>query len=295
MAVELDPENCDKLKRLADLLQEEGKTEEAVFHFRKALELNPRDMNSQFSVAMVLLDQGKYKEATTHCRKAIEFGPKEPLLHILLAKALLASGEFREAREAASRVLALVDNNDKPMRQEAERIMRQAEWGERLPAVLSGNEHPGSPTEALSLLEVCYARQRYAEAARFATEAFAAAPELADDLGKPNRYNAACCAALAGCGKGEDAAKLGDGDRARLRRQALAWLRAVLAAYANPLNHSSSVRPFIANMLNQSQHDKDFAGVRDAAGLATLPGDERKEWEAFWAEVKAALANPPAK
>jgi tetratricopeptide (TPR) repeat protein len=70
-----------------------------------------------------------------------------------------------------------------------------------------------------------------AAAARFAAEAFAARPKLADDLRFPNRRNAACSAALAGCGQGQDAAKLDDAERARLRRQALDWLRADLAAW----------------------------------------------------------------
>src|SRR5215472_4056243 len=50
-----------------------------------------------------------------------------------------------------------------------------------------------------------------------------------DDLQTQDRYNAANAAALAGCGQGEDAAKLNDNERTRLRQQALTWLRADLA------------------------------------------------------------------
>ena len=46
-------------------------------------------------------------------------------------------------------------------------------------------------------------------AARFYEEAFAAQPKLADDLGAAHRYNAACAAALAGCGQSKDAGKPG--------------------------------------------------------------------------------------
>jgi hypothetical protein len=41
--------------------------------------------------------------------------------------------------------------------------------------------------------------------------------------------------------------------------------------------------------------DEDLAGTRDAAALAKLPQAERKEWEAFWAEVKALLGKDTTK
>src|SRR6516164_4586354 len=54
--------------------------------------------------------------------------------------------------------------------------------------------------------------------------AFAADPKLADDLKAGHRYRAACAAALAAAGQGEDAAKLDDKEKVRLRKQALDWL-----------------------------------------------------------------------
>ena len=46
------------------------------------------------------------------------------------------------------------------------------------------------------------------------------------------RYNAACAAALAGSGRGHDTGKLKDDELARLRKQALDWLRADLVLHA---------------------------------------------------------------
>jgi hypothetical protein len=66
----------------------------------------------------------------------------------------------------------------------------------------------------------------YAAAARYFAEAFDHDAKLAD--GPWHRYNAACFAALAGCGHGKDADKLDDQELARLRKQAIAWLRAHL-------------------------------------------------------------------
>jgi hypothetical protein len=47
------------------------------------------------------------------------------------------------------------------------------------------------------------------------------------------------------------------------------------------------------------QRDTDFAGIRDAAGLAKLPEAEQAEWRKLWADVaqllKATEPKSPAK
>src|SRR5437763_2953473 len=49
-------------------------------------------------------------------------------------------------------------------------------------------------------------------------------PALAADPRTSVHYNAACAAALAGCGQGKDADQSDEKERGRLRRQALDWL-----------------------------------------------------------------------
>ena len=84
-------------------------------------------------------------------------------------------------------------------------------------AILRGEARPADATEQLGLGELCTLKKRYAAAARFYADAFTAEPKLADDLQRWNRYGAACAAALAAAGKGEDAAKLADQERVKLR------------------------------------------------------------------------------
>src|SRR6516162_8684796 len=78
-------------------------------------------------------------------------------------------------------------------------------------------------TERLGLAKLCQMRckKRYAAAVRFFRDAFAEKPKLADDLNAGHRYNAACAAALAGCGQGQDSDKLDPKERALVRAQAL--------------------------------------------------------------------------
>src|SRR5207244_1636115 len=91
---------------------------------------------------------------------------------------------------------------------------------------------PRSPQEQVELAAFClFYKERPRAAASFYTDAFRDEPKLADDLRAPHRYNAACAAALAAAGKGEDAGKLNDKERIRLRQQALDWLQADLSAY----------------------------------------------------------------
>src|SRR5262249_35070359 len=124
---------------------------------------------------------------------------------------------------------------------------------------------------------------------RFFAEAFAEQPALAAKL-DDHRYNAACVGALAGCGQGTDAAGLPETERARLRRQALDWLRVEFDAWNGLLKKDSAgVRPLIVKQRQHWLKDTDFAGVRGAA-LARLPEGERPAWQKLWADVADLLA-----
>jgi tetratricopeptide (TPR) repeat protein len=170
---------------------------------------------------------------------------------------------------------------------EAEQMFRQTLEGSRR---LLGDVHPDS-VRALSNLAVnLRAQNRYAAATRLYTDAFTAQPKLADDLQAGHRYNAACCAALAGSGQGGDAAKLDDKERARLRQQSLGWLRADLAAWGKQGESGTpQTRAVVQKTLQHWQEDSDLAGVRDAAALEKLPEAEHTEWNKLWADVDATV------
>jgi serine/threonine-protein kinase len=121
-------------------------------------------------------------------------------------------------------------------------------------------------------------------------DAFAADAKLADDLQAFHRYNAACSAALAAAGKGTDADKLDDQEYTRLRRQALDWLRADLAAWAKRLDGAKPQdRKLIQDHLKHWQNDTDLAGVRDPKALEKLPADEQDAWRKLWADAAELL------
>jgi hypothetical protein len=160
----------------------------------------------------------------------------------------------------------------------------------KLAAVLKGTARPAGAAEQLGLADVCRLTKRYAAAARFYADAFAADPKPADDLPASHRYNAACCAALAAAGQGADDPKPAPKERARLRGQVLGWLRADLALWHKQADSGKAEsRAEAQRTLRHWQQDNDLAGVRDKQALAALPADERAQWQKLWADVADLL------
>ena len=158
------------------------------------------------------------------------------------------------------------------------------------PRLPEGHYKPTTNDERLGLVEWCQIKKLNHTAAGLYAAAFAADPKLADDLKAGHRYNAACFAALAAAGQGEDAAKLDDKERTRLRKQALDWLRADLALRTKQLETGKPAdRAEVQQTMRHWQKDTDLAGIRDAAALAKLPADEQKAFTQLWADVAALL------
>jgi hypothetical protein len=108
-------------------------------------------------------------------------------------------------------------------------------------------------------------------------------------LAAGHRYNAACAAALAAAGGGTDAGKLDGEERARLRGQALTWLRADLSAWGRVAQKSAEAHPQVRRTLTHWRQDADLVGVRGKDALAKLPAAERAAWQKLWAEVDDLL------
>jgi hypothetical protein len=160
---------------------------------------------------------------------------------------------------------------------------------EKLTPILEGKSSPASPEEALALARLCQhpARALHAAAANFYAEAFAGKPDLAGDLQSGHRYNAACAAALAA---GQARAEK---ECARLRQQALDWLKADLAAWgkwlkSNQPGEADHARRALAGW----RTNPDLAGVRQQEALGGLPEGQRQAWREFWKGLEAVLGPP---
>ncbi len=168
---------------------------------------------------------------------------------------------------------------------------REAELEGKLSKVLSGMDRPANAAETANLGSIAARKKLPAAAAHLYADAFAQRPSLKDDSAAINRYNAACSAALAGCGKGRDEPAPGPVDRTRLRARALGWLKADLAATARRFEVSPAPdRARLVERLRRWRNDPDLASVRDAKELAKLPDSERPEWQAFWGLGQCGIA-----
>jgi serine/threonine protein kinase/Flp pilus assembly protein TadD len=260
-AVRLEPKNPGWHVNLGITLDQKGYSEEAIRELQTAIELDAEFAPAHYNLGLVLTRLGRFGEAVEELGVGCQLASRTPDLSNWWAQSL----------------------------REAERF---AELDARLPALLQGRQQPGDADERLALARLCQLHKRlFATAARWYGEAFAARPGLVNDLSAGPRYNAACAAALAGCGQGEDNSQTDAKERARLRRQALNWLQADLAAWNGILiKEPAKAGPPAARQLAHWQEDSDLSGVRGLEALAKLPGGERGEWQKLWADVEEMLA-----
>jgi serine/threonine protein kinase/Flp pilus assembly protein TadD len=293
-AIGLDPQDGAAHFNLGTVLEDQGQPAEAVAEYRRAIALDPKLAKAHYNLGLALGNLGRHAEAEATFRRVIARDPKLVEAYGALGQALFRLGRFAEARRATRRFLRLLPP-DHGLRVIAARQLRQCRQllalDRKLAAVLQGGGKPDGPVEQLNLAYLCQRyKKRYAAAARFFAEAFAAQRGFAADLRSGHGYNAACAAALAGSGRGRDAAPLDFEEMARLRGRALTWLRADLALRAKQLaGDKIPDRQAARQALKHWQQDPDLAGLRERAALAKLPQGERNEWTKLWAEVATLL------
>ena len=165
------------------------------------------------------------------------------------------------------------------------------ELDRKLPSILRGEVKLANDSELTAFPEMCQCKKLYATSARFWHDAFTAKPQLAADEQAGHRYKAACAAARAATGRGDDAAKLDEKQRTRWRQQARDWLRADLEAWGSLLkNGQAQDRVVIQGVLVHWKVDADLASIRDDDALVKLPEAERTAWRALWTDVAGLLA-----
>ncbi len=213
-----------------------------------------------------------------------------PLPHLVLSMAHRRAGRTDEAYRSLAMAIrgydwapSAVDSQEAwvnhILRRQAEPLVLS-----NLAALLARQDEPRSPYERLALAAVCESTRRTARAATLYADAFKKAPALS----RLWRYAAACCAARAGCGDGEDAAQLSETERAESREQARIWLRDDLNANKGLLAGApSSERAALPGKLETWFEDPALAGVRDEGKLRKLPSAERENWIRLWHDAES--------
>jgi tetratricopeptide (TPR) repeat protein len=291
-AIRLMPDSAIIRYNLGTALQGQEKLDEAIAAYRDAIRLKP-DMDPAYvNLGVVLYEQRKIDEAVAEFRKAIRLNPSV-VAHGNLGEILLAQGdyagslaEYRKAHEIAAR-----DSNRRyPTAQWVAKAERLTALAEHLPELLKEKDHPKDAADCLALAKMCRDKKLYTLATRFLVAALEANRKLGDDREAPHRYDGACAAALAAAGQGKDDPPPDEAAKAKLRGQALRWLKDDLETWTRALaSGPPQARSFVARSLVQWRQDTDLATIRDPEALAMLPEVERKEWQSLWADVEALL------
>jgi serine/threonine-protein kinase len=297
-AIELQPDLALAHGNLGNALRVQGKLVEAVAACRKAVTLQPDYAAAYDYLGAALGQQGRLAEAEAAFDKAIELQPGLAAAHGNLGLVLLLDGQFNGALAALKKGRELLPAGDprrEGMRRQLQYCQRQVVLDARLPAVLNGTERPASATEQIEFARLCALKKLYAASARLYAGAFAG-PSPAKAVRPPHRYDAACSAALAAEGRGKDGAGLGGEQRAALRRYALTWLRADLAAWTKVVEQGPpQARRVVQAAIRRWQTDRDLCGLREEAALAKLPAAERRACRKLWADVGALLQRTQGK
>jgi Flp pilus assembly protein TadD len=294
-AVRLRPDMPRAHYTLGQALARKGKSDAALAELRDAIRLAPGEAGFHYSLGHELSDRGDLDGAEASYRKAVRLDPEMAEAYCNLGHTLRRRGKLAEALAELRRGHELGSGRPDwsyPSAQWVAHCEHLVALDARFAAILRGEAKPADADERLGLADLGYQKRLYAASARFYAEAFADRPKLAEK--NPLRYNAACTAALAGTGRGEDDLLPDDEARARWRRQALDWLRAELALrYRRLDNASPQARAEAVGRLKHWQADPDLAGLRDEPALAKLPEPERAACRALWSDV-ARLLKPPA-
>jgi WD40 repeat protein/tetratricopeptide (TPR) repeat protein len=253
---------------------------------QRAVAERPRDYVAARACGAIVYRAGQYEAAVNQLNAAAKLRTQpSPSVWLFLAMAHHQLKHGEEARKWLKDAVTWMD-------EAAQKKGEGAEGGNLLP----WDKLPWNERMALEILrreaeKLVLRRGREAAAARLYADAFTAEPKLAADFNAQYRYNAACSAALAAAGQGEDARLLPDKVTGMFRRWALVWLRDDLAAYSKTaLQSNPAMKQTIRQRLAHWQLDPNLAGVREPEQLAKLSPAEQEEWCRLWAEVASMAA-----
>jgi tetratricopeptide (TPR) repeat protein len=293
-AIRLKADSAEAHSYLGGVLKALGKIDEAVAECREAIRLKPDLAEFHVSLGVALAGLPNKEKAIAEHRLAQRLNPDYPEAHCSLSMILYESGDYAgAAAELRAGQELRCKRAGKPYSSTGliDNVERLAALAARLPAIMSGKDRPKDTNEKLSFARMAYDRKFYAAAALLWEEALDAQPVFGECRTAVHRYNAACAAALAAAGQGENNPSHDSAARAKLRQQAVAWLKAELDAWSKLFDSGKPAdRDKIVQNLQHWLGDPDLATLRGPESLAKLPEAERAEMRTLWEQVSTLLA-----
>ena len=106
-ALAVTPDNAVSRVQYANALQDAGRIDEAIGHYRAALALAASDLDAQVALGNALLKQGRLAEATPLLQAAVAAHPESELAQMGLGNARLEAGDLDGALAAFVRAVEL--------------------------------------------------------------------------------------------------------------------------------------------------------------------------------------------
>jgi tetratricopeptide (TPR) repeat protein len=96
-AIQFNPDFSDALNNLGLALAAKGRFDEAIENYYKAIQTDPKRFETQYNMGLALAAKGRFDEAIEYFRKAVHMNPNFSEAQYNLGNALAARGRFDEA------------------------------------------------------------------------------------------------------------------------------------------------------------------------------------------------------
>jgi Tfp pilus assembly protein PilF len=110
--IQSNPASAENHYHLANLLQQQGKRNEAIDYYRRAIAINPVYTEAHNRLGVALAKEGSLSEAVSHLRKVLQLGPvlNRSETQYRLALVLAKQGSFTEAADLLNEVVKAEPN-----------------------------------------------------------------------------------------------------------------------------------------------------------------------------------------
>ncbi|PYX98907.1 MAG: hypothetical protein DMG63_10565, partial [Acidobacteria bacterium] len=131
-AVGLRPDYAEAHYNLGRLLVEQGQFDDAIAHYERAAAINPADAEAQNNLGVTLFGIGRADDAIAHYRKALEIRPDYVEASCNLANALIAKGDFDGAIAGYRACLAAIPDHEEARYNLASALLRKGRADEAI-------------------------------------------------------------------------------------------------------------------------------------------------------------------
>ncbi len=133
--LQIEPNNVEATRLMAELADKQDKTREQFQYLQKVVQLDPTDIDAHVKIGRVYAAIGRMEEAQSHADSAMAVDPNSGDAHVLNATIVFKSGDIEGGRQIANDVLSREPRNSSAL------------------AFLASTYQSSEPDRSLSLLD----------------------------------------------------------------------------------------------------------------------------------------------